>query len=65
MKHYLWHENKVNENKVLSYYKAQRCETIDLIHGDIQARSFKTRRYFTGNTTNNYPWYEFDLFIRE
>ena len=22
------HENKVNENQVLSYYKALRCETI-------------------------------------
>ena len=26
IKHYLRHENKVNENKVL-YYKALRCET--------------------------------------
>ena len=28
IKHYLRHENKVNENKVLSYCKALRCETI-------------------------------------
>ena len=28
IKHYLRHENKVNENKILSYCKASRCETI-------------------------------------
>ena len=28
MKRYLRHENKVNENKVLSYCEALRCETI-------------------------------------
>ena len=28
IKHYSGHENKVNENKVLSYCKALRCETI-------------------------------------
>ena len=28
IKHCLQHENKVNENKVLSYRKASRCETI-------------------------------------
>ena len=30
IKHYLRHENKVNENKGVSYYKALRCETIKL-----------------------------------
>ena len=28
IKHYFRHENKVNENKVLSYCEALRCETI-------------------------------------
>ena len=28
IKHHLRHENKVNENKVLTYCKASRCETI-------------------------------------
>ena len=31
MKRYMRHENKVNENKVLSFCKALRCETIEKI----------------------------------